>query len=232
MYDGPARSLDRLGAAAGVAAVALLVALLMFFPSLPAADESIATIVRDAADTKQMLLIGDYVGLVMGGLWLLFGVIVAARIRRAEPDSGAWWMIALAGITASAAVGVLGNVLSVMLVRAVGHGLSDDALWAIYSGDLVGWAQGIPLALFMLGAGLGTRATGVFPRWTGILALVSVPLLVVGVAGIAGPEVDGGPLVFPLIVAYLGMVVWTVAVSVVLWRRPAVAPAGPAVSPA
>ena len=231
MPDSPACSFDRLGAAAGGAALALLVALMMVFPSLPAADESIATIARDAADTKQMLLIGDYVGLVMGGLWLLFGVVVAARIRRAEAVGGAWWMIALAGITASAAVGMLGNLFSIMFVRAIGHGLSDNALWTIYSGDLVGFAQGIPLALFMLGAGLGTRATAVFPRWTSILALASVPLLVVGVASIAGREVDGGPLVFPLLVAYLGMLVWTAAVSVALWRRPAGAPAELAVSP-
>lgn len=85
----------------------------------------------------------------------------------------------------------------------------------------MGFVQGIPLALFMLGAGMGTRATGVFPRWTGFIALAAVPLLVVGVASIAGREVDGGPFIFPLMLAYLGMLVWTVAVCVVLWRHPA-----------
>ena len=224
MHDSTARAFDRVGAAAGLVSIALLVALLMFFPALPAADESIATIAGDASDTKQMLLVGDYVGLVMGGLWLLFGVVVAARLRRAEGPDGAWWMVVLAGITAAAAVGLVGNLFSVMFVRAVGHGVSDEALWTIYSGDLVGFAQGVPLAIFMLGAGFGTRATGVFPRWMGALALASVPLLVVGAASIAGREVDGGPFILPLMLAYLGMLAWTVAASVVLWRRPVARP--------
>ena len=68
-----ARSFDRLGAAAGLGAVALLVALLMFFPALPAADEPVREIAQAAADDEQLLLAGDYVGAVMGGLWLLFG---------------------------------------------------------------------------------------------------------------------------------------------------------------
>lgn len=232
MHDSTLRAFDRLGAAAGVVSVALLVALLMFFPSLPAADESIATIAGEASNTKQMLLVGDYVGLVMGGLWLLFGVVVSARLRRAESAAGAWWMVALAGITVSAAVGLVGNLFSVMFVRAVGHGLSDDALWTIYSGDLVGFAQGVPLALFMLGVGFGTRATGVFPRWMGILALTSIPLLGLGVASIAGREVDGGPFILPLMLAYLGMLVWTIAASVVLWRRPVAHPFGVMTTPA
>jgi len=218
MNDRLAPSLDRLGAAAGAGAVALLVTLMMFFPSLPAADEPISTIARDAATSEQMLLVGDYVGLVMGGLWLLFGVAVACRLRRAESAGGGWWIVALAGITASAAVGLLGNLFSVMFVRAVGHGLDDEKLWTMYSGDLVAFVQAIPLALFMLGACLGGRATAVFPRWTEILALATVPLLVIGAGSVAGREVDGGPFIFPLMLAYLGMLVWTTAVCVVLWR--------------
>jgi hypothetical protein len=88
--------------------------------------------------------------------------------------------------------------------------------------DLVGFTQGIPLALFMLGAGLRIRETAALPRWTSFLALASVPFLIVGSASIAGREVDGGPFTVPLMLAYLGMLVWTVAVSVVLRRRPTV----------
>jgi len=223
MPDSSAHSLDRLGAVAGAVAVALLTALMMFFPALPAADEPISTIAESAAADRQMLLAGDYIGALMGGAWLLFGVAVARRLRRSELAGGGWWIVALAGITASAAVGLLGNVFSIMLVRAVGHGVTSDELWVVYSGDLVGFIQGIPLALFMLGAGMGTRVTRVFPRWTSIVALAVVPLLVIGVASIAGREVDGGPFTFPLMLAYLGMLVWTIPACVVLWRRPAAA---------
>jgi hypothetical protein len=233
MPDIPTPSLERLGAASGVLAVALLVVLLMVFPAPPAADEEIADIARAVAADELMLRIGDYVGVLMGGAWLLFGIAVAARLRRAEPAGGAWWIVALVGITAATAVGLVGNVLGIMLVRAVGHGLTGDELWTIYSGDLVGFVQGIPLAIFMLGAGLGTRSTGVFPRWTGLVALTAVPLLVVGVGSIAGREVDGGAFVLPLMLAYVGMIVWTLAVCVALWRQhPAVHRTEPAPSPA
>ena len=94
----------------------------------------------------------------------------------------------------------------------------DEALWTVYSGDLVGFVQGIPLALFMLAAGVVSRDTGVFPRWTGLVALGTVPLLVLGVGSVAGREVDGGPLVLPLMLGYLGTLVWTVAICVVLLR--------------
>ena len=219
MPDSTVRSLDRLGAFSGIVAVALLVAILMFIPALPAADEPIADIAQAAADDKQMLLIGDYLGVLMGGAWLLFGVAVADRLRRSDPGGG-WSTVALAGITASTAVGLVGNLFDVVFVRAVGHGLTADGLWAVYFGDLVGFVQGIPIALFMLGAGMGTRAAGVFPRWTGIVALAAVPLLVVGVASLAVREADGSPFILPLMLAYLGMLVWTVAVCAVLWRRP------------
>lgn len=219
MSGSSERSLDRLGAASAAGAAALLVALMMFFPSPPAADEPIAAIAKDVAGSEQALLLGDYVGLVMGGLWLLFGIIVAARLRRREDDGGAWWMIAVAGVTASAAIGFLGNVSDVVFVRAVGHGLADDGLWTVYGGDLVGFAQAVPLSLFMLGMGLGNRSTGAFPRWTGVLALVTVPLLVVGAASVAGREVDGAPFTLPLMLGFLGMLVWSGAVSVVLWRE-------------
>lgn len=217
MPDSSARSLDRLGAVAGCAAVALLIAILMAFPAPPAADEPIADIAQAAAADKQMLLIGDYLGVVMGGAWLLFGVAVAGRLRRSEPAGGGWWIVALAGITASAAIGLLGNLFDVVFVRAVGHGLTGDELWTVYFGDLVGFVQGIPLALFMLGVGMGTRATRAFPHWTSIVALIAVPLLVVGVASIAGREVNA-PFSFPLMLAYLGMLVWTIPVCLVLWR--------------
>lgn len=228
MLESSTRSLDRLGAISGAVAITLLFILLMAFPAPPAADESIATIAQAVADDERMLLFGGYVGVVMGGAWLLFGIAVAARLRRAEPAGGAWWMVALAGITASTAVGLIGNVVGIMFVRAVGHGLSGPELWTIYSGDLMGFVQGIPLAVFMLGAGMATWSTRVFPSWTGVAALTAVPLLVVGVASVAGREVDGGVFVFPLMLAYLCMIVWTLAVCVSLWRpsvpRPKPAP--------
>ena len=79
---------------------------------------------------------------------------------------------------------------------------------------------------------MGTRETAALPRWTGFAALAIVPLLVVGSATIAGPEVDGGVFVAPLMLAYLVMLMWTVAVCLVLWRGVRAPTAAAAAEPA
>jgi hypothetical protein len=43
-------------------------------------------------------------------------------------------------------------------------------------------------------------------------------LFVVGAGGVTGDEVDGGILGVPLLLGYLGLLVWTVGASVSLWR--------------
>lgn len=214
--DNPERTIDRVGAIAGGVAVVLLMALIQLFPSAPAADESIATIADATASRSQTLLIEAYIGALASGALLVFGAAVAARLRRA---GSVWWIVGIAGMTAAVPLSLVGWLMSVVFVRAVGHGVTGDALWTVYGGDLAGFLQAIPYAVFMLGAGMGTRATGALPRWTGLVALVSAALFVVGAASVAGREVDGAPFIFPLMLAYLAITVWTAAVSVAMWRR-------------
>jgi hypothetical protein len=214
------RSFDRAGAVAGVVSVALLVAILMFVPALPAADEPIRSIARAAADDSRVIHVGAYLGALLGGAMLMFGAVVAARLRRAEGSEGGWWIVALAGMTAAASIGAASDLLNVIFVRAVSHGATGEALWTAYGGDLAGFLQAVPYGIFMLGAGMGVRTTGALPRWTGFLALAAALLLVVGGGSIAGGEVDGGLLGAPLMLGYLGMLVWMLRASVSLWRGP------------
>jgi hypothetical protein len=214
--DSPERTLDRVGAVAGGVAVILLMALIQLFPSAPAADESIATIADVTASRSQTLLIEAYIGALSAGALLVFGAAVAARLRRA---GSVWWMVAIVGMTASVPLSLVGWLMSIVFVRAVGHGVSGDALWTAYGGDVAGFLQAVPYAVFMLGAGLGIRATGALPRWTGVIAFVAAALFVVGAASVVGREVDGAPFIFPLMLAYLAITLWTAAVSVAMWRR-------------
>lgn len=212
--------LDRFGAAAGLAAVLLLVALFTVFPSLPGPDSSIAAIASKASRDRDSLLLGAYVGTLMTGALTLFGATLAARLRRAEGDEGGWWLVVLAGI-AGTAIGIVGNALEIMFVRAVGHGASGRSLWIGYGADhWLGLLTAVPLALFLLGAGLGARATGTLPRWLAWLAPALSVLFLLGAGSVTGDEVDGGILGMPLLVAYLGLIVWIVGTSVTLLRRP------------
>ena len=216
MPDQNERTLDRVGAVAGGLAVVLLIAIIQFFPAVPAADESLATIVDATSGQSQTLLIEAYVGALAGGALLVFGAAIAARLCRA---GSVWWIVALSGMTAAVSFGFVGDLMSLVFVRAVGHGVTNDALWTAYGGDLAGFLQAVPYAVFMLGAGMGTRATGALPRWTGLVALGAAVLFVVGGASVAGREVDGAPFIYPLMLAYLGITIWTAAVSVAMWRR-------------
>jgi hypothetical protein len=126
----------------------LLVALFMVFPSLPAPDHGIAAIARKARDSSDALLLAAYVGALMSGALLLFGAALAARLRRAEGAAGGWWLVALVGIGATS-IGIVGNALSLVFVRAVGHGAGRSELWVGYGADhwlgILSAAGGLPL---------------------------------------------------------------------------------------
>lgn len=218
MNEASGRSLDRVGAAAGIAAVTLLVTMIAVLPALPGPDRPIAEITESAIDDRGSLLLGSYLGALMAGALLVFGAAVAAAIRRPDPNSG-WWIVALVGIAGTAAVGIVSNALVVAFVRAVEHGARGESLWIGYSGDhALGTLMAVPLGIFLLGAGLGARAAGALPRWLTWVAVAGAAALLVGAGSITGDELEGGPLGIPLVLGYLAVLVWIVATSVTLWR--------------
>lgn len=218
MKDRSNRTLDRLGAIAGLAAVVLLVSLFTILPALPSPDKPISEIARSAAANREGLLAGAYLGALLSGALLVFGAVVAARLRRTE-ENGGWWLLALCGIAGSA-FGIVGNVFSVVFVRAVGHGASGNELWVGYGADhWAGVLVGIPLAVFVVGAALGGRETHALPRWLVFLGALVALLLAVGAGSVMGNEVDGGILGSVLVLGYVGLIVWIVGVSASLWRR-------------
>jgi hypothetical protein len=104
-----------------------------------------------------------------------------------------------------------------------------NTLWIGYGGDhWLGVLTAIPLALFLLGASMGARATRSLPRARAWLGVAVCALFVVGAGSVAGDEVDGGILGLALLLAYLGLLVWIVGVSIAMVRRPQGAIAEPA----
>jgi hypothetical protein len=222
METHSSRMLDRFGAVSGVAAVLLLLALFMVFPALPAPDEPVGTIARSATNDADALLRGAYVGTLMTGALVLFGASLAARLRRAEGPAGGWWIVALAGIGGTT-LGIVADAFVVTFVRAVGHGAAGASLWIGYGADhWIGTLLAVPLAVFLLGAGFGSRASGALPRWLSWLAIVLSVGFVVGAGSVTGDEVDGGFLGVVLFFAYIGLLVWIVGASVSMVRRPVV----------
>jgi hypothetical protein len=214
----PNRTLDRFGAAAGVVAVILFIVIVTTTQAPKPPNRSIAEIARSAGENSDAILRGAYVGVLFSGALLLFGASMAARLQRAE-GGGGWWIVALAGIAGSA-VGVVSDALVVTFVRAVGHGVRGEQLWTGYPSGPDGVLVAIPLAVFLLGAGLGARASGALPRWLAWLGVALAAAFAVGAGGVMGNEVDGGILGGVLVLAYAGLLVWVAGSSVVMLRRP------------
>src|SRR5262249_10814176 len=161
------RTFDRVGAIAGFGFVALFVAIIMAAQALPAPEHSIDEISRAASDKSQGILLGAYLGSLLTGALLVFGAVVTARIWRSGAVTG-WWIVALIGI-AGTAIGLVTDAIVVAFVRAVGHGVSGDVLWIGYPSGPDGVLVAIPLAVFLLGVGLGARASHALPRGVSLL---------------------------------------------------------------
>ncbi len=211
------RTLDRFGAAAGIAAVILLVAIITVSAALPPPNHSLADITRSASDDSAGILRGAYLGALFSGTLIVFGAAMA-RLRRSEGAAGGWWIVALAGI-AGTSVGLVFDMLLIMFVRAVGHGVHGDALWVGYPSGPDGVLIAIPLAVFLLGAGIGARETRALPGWLAWLGIGLAAAFTIGAAGVAGDEVDGGVLGFFLLLGYAGLLVWIVGSSISMLRR-------------
>jgi hypothetical protein len=224
MSQESSRRLDRVGAAAGIAFVLLFVGIIMVPPHLPAPQHSIADIAQTAAADRTGILVSVYLGFLLTGALLVFGAVVVARLWRSDEGASGWWIVALAGLTASA----VPDDTVARFVRAVQHGATGDSLWIGYPISPDGVVMAIPLAVFLLGVG-GARAGEVLPRWLSWLALVLAGALVVGAAGVAFDEFGGavGPALF---LGYVGLFVWAISVSVVLWREPRTYPVAQALA--
>jgi hypothetical protein len=217
-----AHSLSRLGAACGIAHVALFLAIIIFTPAIPIPSKSIDVIASGTREHSLGIRLSLYLGALMTFALIVFAAAVAQRLKRA--GSGDCWMLCGVGAAClSVSLANEGDILT--FVRAVGHGVGGDALWMSYPPAPDGFGMAVPAAVFLLGAGLGGLASGVFPPWLGRFAVVLSVGFLAGGAGIMGDEVDGGPFGSVLVLSFVGMWVWTVAMSVRLWRTNSVAAA-------
>ena len=216
--NDPLTGTRRLGAVAGIAAVALLVSIVAATPAVPAPDRTITEIAGSVAAHGDGMLFGAYLGGLMAVALLLFGAAATIVLRHAEADRSAWWIVALVGISATS-IGLVGDALQVAWVDSARHGVRGDPLWALYTAPhMITIFTMLPLAVFLLGTGLGARASGAFPRWTAWLAIIISGSLAVGAGSSAGDELTGGPLAIPLLLGIAAFLIWTIAISVSLWR--------------
>ena len=215
----------RVGGAAGIIAMALLLVGFFLPGSPPKADDSLQAVTSYLVDKRGSILAGDFLiglGFALFVVWLsaLRGRLEAGERDRALPR------VAFAGGVIAAALTFVGAALSAGTVFEAA-GLGDQTLnRALFdmSTDMF-TIGGFAIALFFGAASLSARRTGALPGWASTTGLAVAALNLVSTVAIfvsSGFFASGGAFGF---IAFLPSVAWIIAVSVVLLRSGKASPA-------
>ena len=117
---------------------------------------------------------------------------------------------------------------SVMLAAAASNGGDVDpvvskAVATASGGPFLVAAMGF--AAFLMAAGLLTLRTGVFARWTGIVALIGAVCFLITFLTVVDGMTDGSVFGYAFFPAILSLVIWTGATSVARYRAMGTEPA-------
>lgn len=200
---------ERLAALAGVVAVALWVIGIVIQESsnLPGDDASGDEVLAWFASEENTILAGGFV--FMLGVLFFFVFLAALRVRLLEAEGPVGFLTALVfGAGIAAALSLLMLPAPDMSGALSNDELTGDAALAVNSlGDMFFLGAELASALLLAAAGLIFIRTRVLPVWLGWASLVVALWLLIPPVGWAG--------------LLLGVPLWTILVSVLLWMRPA-----------
>ena len=218
-------SWERLLALSGVAFAVLLV--FGWFlsggdaPDYTAADEDWA---EWAGDNRSRSGIGAFLTLLAGFAFLHFAGTIRSVLGSAETTVRGSVQLAHVAF-AGAVVGAAGIAMAIVMVgAATSEGADADpvvsrAVTTASAGPYLVAAMGF--AALLGAAGLLTLRSGVFPRWTGVVALVgAVAFLITFLTLVAGTGEDS-VFGYGFLPGILALVIWSIATSIA--RYPAVA---------
>jgi hypothetical protein len=210
---------ERIGAVSGILFVVTIVAS-FFVPSTPDVDDPAAEIRESLVDDRNGLIAGVYLSGLGAFFFLAFLAALYLLLRRAEADIGPSVLALVAGVaTTVMVVAVTGVVLA--LVGAADEQAGDDALRALLELDSALFIPtGFLFAAFHVGAGLSILQTGALPRWLGWASLVIALVFLVALFGMFSEDDEGGPLGIVYFLDLLASLLWALATSIVMLRRP------------
>ena len=200
---------ERLAALSGVVAVALWVIGIVIQESsnLPGDEAGGDEVLAWFASEENTILAGGFV--FMLGVLFFFVFLAALRVRLLEAEGPVGFLTALVfGAGIAAALSLLMLPAPDMSGALSNDELTGDAALAVNSlGDMFFLGAELASALLLAAAGLIFIRTRVLPAWLGWASLVVALWLLIPPVGWAG--------------LLLGVPLWTILVSVLLWMRPA-----------
>ncbi len=189
-------------------------------PDYTATDEAWTTW---AADNRLGSGIGAFLMLLAGFALLHFAGTIRAVLGGAESTVGSSGQLAQVAF-AGAVVGAASLAMAIVMVgAATSEGADADP---VVSRAVAGAATAGPYLVAAMGfaallgsAGLLTLRTGVFPRWTGIVALIgAIAFLITFLTLIAGTGKDS-VFGFGFLPGFLSLVSWSIATSIGRYRE-------------
>lgn len=201
---------ERLAALAGVVAVALWLIGVLIQESTDMPDDENITgdqVLAWYVNDENAILAAGYIFMLGALFFLVFLGALRVRLRGAEGPVGFLTAIAY---TSGIAVGIFLLMLFAPDMAGVlsNDELNGDAALAVNSlGDMFFLGVELAAALMLVTTGLLFIQTRVLPAWLGWASLVLALILLIPPIGWAG--------------VLLGLPLWTVLVSVLLWMRPA-----------
>jgi len=191
-------------------AFALFVGLLnMVIGSLapPAMDAQGSDIVAFVAENRTLLAVA--LGMVPAGIFLLYMFIAGAFpvLSQASPAAAFWTRLGAVGVVLVEVMFLVRTLPEVVLVANVERLANDhllvETLWQLQGAALT--ANGLALAVTLLGLSRAARLSGLIPAWQEVMGLAAAAGFVVASAGVV-PSLAGSPiglLAFPAFIAWL-----------------------------
>jgi hypothetical protein len=200
----------------GVAFVIVVVLSFTIGGEPPDAGDPPAEIVEHYVDNKDAIRVGALLSGLAGALAIFFAGILRKVLRRAEGEGGVLSLVAFAGaviITVGAAVDA---TISFAIAEAVEdiEPTSVQTLQALWDNDFVPFAVG--MFVLLIASGLSIVRHRALPTWLGWAAIV------LGVVALT-------PAGF---VAFFGILLWVLAVSIVMTMQARATPGEPPPPPA
>jgi hypothetical protein len=205
---------EKVGAAAGVAFVVLTIVGNVIGGSPPATDDPPAKIVSFFSDNDRAIVVGAVLTSIAAPLFL--ALVVALVLRMYAVGQRALAAAALAFGVAGLTLGAASDALYGVLAKLAPGG-DAQLVHGLYELDGFVAARSFWLAAAFLLVTAWAAWARSLPRWYGLLSLAAAVLLALGGASLrtTGFFAPFGEMTF---VAFLALLVWTLATCLVVWR--------------
>lgn len=220
------RRWERIGFAAGIGWVVLLVIGNLVQTAPPNAHDSAQKVTSYFVGHRSGILLGQFLVGLAAIVFLFFLVALASYLRRADGTLRTLPAVIVAAGVWTLAVGIVDGSIATALAYGVakeGGPAVVHAMWRLFL--VAATWRGYTVAALFAGIAAAALRTRAVPRWVGFTAVVLGLLQVVRPLGLYASSGPFEPLGAYSAISFLLDGVWVLAVSILLLRRSAPAPA-------